>query len=41
MFSYEAHFEYGELDGYVNEQSCLIWSEGNPQIIHEKKNLVE
>ncbi|GFX50180.1 hypothetical protein TNCV_2782021 [Trichonephila clavipes] len=29
LFSDEAHFW---LNGYVNKQSCRIWSEANPQM---------
>ncbi|GFV66611.1 hypothetical protein TNCV_1612201 [Trichonephila clavipes] len=29
LFSDEAHFW---LNGYVNKQSCRIWSEANPQV---------
>ncbi|GFV79061.1 uncharacterized protein TNCV_2612471 [Trichonephila clavipes] len=32
LFSDEAHFW---LDGYVNKQNCLIWSEANPQVYVE------
>ncbi|GFX25166.1 uncharacterized protein TNCV_2753411 [Trichonephila clavipes] len=32
LFSDEAHFW---LNGYVNKQSCLIWSEANPQVCVE------
>ncbi|GFV51972.1 hypothetical protein TNCV_1323251 [Trichonephila clavipes] len=31
-FSDEAHFW---LNGYVNKQNCLIWSEANPQVYVE------
>ncbi|GFT14911.1 hypothetical protein TNCV_3483601 [Trichonephila clavipes] len=39
LFSDEAHFW---LNGYVNKQNCLIWSEANPQVyvetpLHPKK----
>ncbi|GFV49469.1 hypothetical protein TNCV_4544521 [Trichonephila clavipes] len=39
LFSDEAHFW---LNGYVNKQSCRIWSEANPQVyvetsLHPKK----
>ncbi|GFW10341.1 uncharacterized protein TNCV_5096921 [Trichonephila clavipes] len=32
LFSDEAHFW---LNGYVNKQNCLIWSEANPQVYVE------
>ncbi|GFT12729.1 putative DD41D transposase [Trichonephila clavipes] len=32
LFSDEAHFW---LNGYVNKQSCRIWSEANPQVYVE------
>ncbi|GFX30050.1 putative DD41D transposase [Trichonephila clavipes] len=32
LFSDEAHFW---LNGYVNKQNCLIWSEANPQVYGE------
>ncbi|GFU70082.1 putative transposable element [Trichonephila clavipes] len=32
LFSGEAHFW---LNGYVNKQNCLIWSEANPQVYVE------
>ncbi|GFX04191.1 hypothetical protein TNCV_3973401 [Trichonephila clavipes] len=32
LFSDEAHFW---LNGYVNQQNCRIWSEGNPQVYVE------
>ncbi|GFX11303.1 uncharacterized protein TNCV_2803671 [Trichonephila clavipes] len=32
LFSDEAHFW---LNGYVNQQNCLIWSEANPQVYVE------
>ncbi|GFX43708.1 tc3a_0 protein [Trichonephila clavipes] len=32
LFSDEAHFW---LNGYVNKQNCLIWSEANPQMYVE------
>ncbi|GFX68357.1 hypothetical protein TNCV_2817311 [Trichonephila clavipes] len=32
LFNDEAHFR---LNGYVNKQSCRIWSEANPQVYVE------
>ncbi|GFV31037.1 tc3a_0 protein [Trichonephila clavipes] len=32
LFNDEAHFW---LNGYVNKQSCRIWSEANPQVYVE------
>ncbi|GFT27681.1 hypothetical protein TNCV_3570531 [Trichonephila clavipes] len=32
LFSDEAHFW---LNGYVNKQNCLVWSEANPQVYVE------
>ncbi|GFX23459.1 hypothetical protein TNCV_3769351 [Trichonephila clavipes] len=32
LFSDEAHFW---LNGYVNKQNCLIWSEANPEVYVE------
>ncbi|GFU59836.1 hypothetical protein TNCV_4726041 [Trichonephila clavipes] len=32
LFSDEAHFWF---NGYVNKQSCPIWSEANPQVYVE------
>ncbi|GFX27530.1 putative DD41D transposase [Trichonephila clavipes] len=33
LFSDEAHFR---VNGYVNKQNCLIWSEANPQVYVER-----